>query len=347
MKFLALAALASLASSISIELSKRESPLDVKLEMTGNTELKASVTNTGSEDLKVLKTGSFLDETAVEKVEVFQGSSKVAFEGIKLRISTTNIPEEAFQVIAAGQTVETSFDVAQMHDLTAGGAFDIVSSGTLSYAKADSTELTGVVSYSSNTISASVNGAEAAKVRRAFLEKRSYVSSDCTGSRRTATVNAMSNCRSLALAASSAAGSNNAKLQEYFKSTTSSTRSTVQTVFNRVATECGTTSGGYADYYCTDVYGACGSNVLAYTLPSQSFMVNCPLYFSALSALSSSCHAQDQATTTLHEVTHLTQIRGTQDYGYGYSAVQSLSSSQNLNNADTYALFANAIYAGC
>lgn len=74
MKFLALAALASLASSISIELSKRESPLDVKLEMTGNTELKASVTNTGSEDLKVLKTGSFLDETAVEKVEVFQGS---------------------------------------------------------------------------------------------------------------------------------------------------------------------------------------------------------------------------------------------------------------------------------
>lgn len=231
-----------------------------------------------------------------------------------------------------------------MHDLTAGGAFDIVSSGTLSYAKADSTELTGVVSYSSNTISASVNGAEAAKVRRAFLEKRSYVSSDCTGSRRTATVNAMSNCRSLALAASSAAGSNNAKLQEYFKSTTSSTRSTVQTVFNRVATECGTTSGGYADYYCTDVYGACGSNVLAYTLPSQSFMVNCPLYFSALSALSSSCHAQDQATTTLHEVTHLTQIRGTQDYGYGYSAVQSLSSSQNLNNADTYALFANGMF---
>merc|ERR1712222_94637 len=159
MKFLALATLASLASSISIELSKRESPLNVKLEMTGNTELKASVTNTGSEDLKVLKTGSFLDETAVEKVEVFQGSSKVAFEGIKLRISTTNIPDEAFEVIAAGQTVETSFDVAQMHDLTAGGAFDIVSSGTLS--------------YSSNTISAPVNGAEAAKVRRAFLQKRS------------------------------------------------------------------------------------------------------------------------------------------------------------------------------
>jgi deuterolysin len=77
-------------------------------------------------------------------------------------------------------------------------------------------------------------------------------------------------------------------------------------------------------------------------------MVNCPLFFSGLTALSRQCHAQDQATTVLHEMTHLTQVKGTSDYGgYGYNFVRSLSASQNLNHADTYTLFAQALYAGC
>ena len=73
MKVLTIAALASVASTLFIDLSKRDSPLDIKLEMAGNTAVKASITNIGPTDLKVLKTGSFLDGTAVEKVEVFQG----------------------------------------------------------------------------------------------------------------------------------------------------------------------------------------------------------------------------------------------------------------------------------
>ena len=47
------------------------------------------------------------------------------------------------------------------------------------------------------------------------------------------------------------------------KSSSSSTRSTVASVFNRVASECGSTTSGVARYYCSDVYGACSSNVLA------------------------------------------------------------------------------------
>jgi deuterolysin len=152
----------------------------------------------------------------------------------------------------------------------------------------------------------------------------------------------VSACRSFAAAASSAALSNTAKVNEYFKST--SVGSQVAQVFGRVISECGSTSSGVSRTYCSDVYGACSSNVLAYTLPSGSYIVNCPLYFSAIPATTNTCHAQDQATTTLHEVTHLTQIKGTQDLGYGYSAATRLSSSQALNNADSYALFANGEY---
>jgi len=73
MKFFAVAAVASLANAVSLDFSKRDSALDVKLELTGNTAVKAVITNTGSEDLKVLKTGSFLDKATVEKVNVYQG----------------------------------------------------------------------------------------------------------------------------------------------------------------------------------------------------------------------------------------------------------------------------------
>lgn len=270
---------------------------------------------------------------------------KVAFEGVKLRINTESLNEDAFQTIAAGETVEASFDIAELHDLKAGGAFDVVAAGALSVAAADSTQISSTVSYSSNTVSATIDGAVAEAVRRSW--KRAAVQSDCTGTKKTATVNALANCRTLALAAASAAGSNTAKVNEYFKSTTSSTISTIQSVFNKAATECGSSTGGVSKQYCTDPYSACSSNVLAYTVPSLSIMDNCPIYFTALPALTKSCHAQDQATTTLHETTHLTQIKGTDDLGYGYAAATKLSTSSALNNADSYALFANAIYAGC
>ncbi|KAK1777215.1 Deuterolysin metalloprotease family-domain-containing protein [Copromyces sp. CBS 386.78] len=352
MKFLAgLSLIASVASAMSVDLTQRGGPLDVKIEVVGNTNVKASITNTGMEPLKVLKTGSILDTAAVEKTQIFSSSGPVAFDGLRLRVAASHLTEDAFQLIAPGETVSATWDPAEVHDLSAGGSFDLKVSGALQFADVDSVQLKGTIPFSSNIITGhSVDGAAASAARHSFHAKRSVVQSDCTSTKGTATRTAMSNCRALAAAASQAASSGAAaKMTEYFKSSTSSTRSTVANVFAKIASECGSTTSGVAKYYCSDVYGACSSGVLAYTLPSASYMVNCPLYFSALSALSRTCHAQDQATTTLHEVTHLSQIKGTTDQNgcYGYSCVQSLSASQNLNHADTYALFANAIYVGC
>uniref|UniRef100_L2G6H0 Neutral protease 2 n=1 Tax=Colletotrichum fructicola (strain Nara gc5) TaxID=1213859 RepID=L2G6H0_COLFN len=316
MKFLTgLSCFAALASAVVVDLNKRDSPLDVKIEAVGNSGVKASITNTGASDLKVFKTGSILDKLAVEKAEVFAGSEKVAFDGIRLRLQTAGLAEDAFEVIPAGQTVSVEWDVAEVHDLSAGGTFDVAAKGSFSYADADSTDIAGTAPF----------------VRRDFHEhvKRTVVQSDCTGTQRTATTNALSNCRSLAAAASSAAVSGSAaKMTESLAS--------------------GSTTSGVSRQYCTDIYPACSSGVIAYTLPSQSYMVNCPTFFT-MTALSRTCHAQDQATTAVHEVTHLSQIKGTTDQSscYGYSCVQSLTAAQNLNHADTYSLFANAIYVGC
>ena len=309
---LSLATLATLASGFSLN----DSPLNVELEFTGNTAVKALIKNTGSEDLKLFKTGTFLDDSHVEKVEVFKAEEKVPFDGLRLRVSTKNLEESAFQILPAGETIEASFDIAVAHDLSAGGDFKVLTEGAFAYANLDSTEIAGAVPFISNSV-------------------------DCTGTRRTATITALNNCASLARTAATNAQSNNAKMTEYFKSSTASTKNTVATVFNNIASQCGSTTSGSSRYYCSDILSACSNGVLAYTYPATSQMVNCPLFFSGLSALSSTCHAQDQATTVLHEMTHLTSVKGTSDYGgYGYNFVRSLSASQNLNHADTYTLFA-------
>ncbi|KAJ4985674.1 deuterolysin metalloprotease [Stagonosporopsis vannaccii] len=336
---LSLAALATFVSGFSLD----DSPLNVELEFTGNTAIKALIKNTGSEDIKLFKTGTFLDDSHVEKVEVFKAEEKVPFDGLRLRVSTNNLEESAFQILAAGESIEASFDIAVAHDLSSGGSFKVLTEGAFAYANLDSTEIAGAVPFISNSVDAAVDGEKAGKVRRDYQElaKRTVVQSDCTGTRRTATTTALSNCASLARTAATNAQSNNAKVNEYFKSTSTSTKSTVATVFDRIATQCGSSTSGNTRYYCSDILGACSSGVLAYTYPSTGQMVNCPLFFSGLSALSSSCHAQDQATTVLHEMTHLTQVKGTSDYGgYGYNFVRSLSAAQNLNHADTYTLFA-------
>lgn len=68
MKFFAgLAALASLAAAAP---SGAPSPLDVKLEKSGNSAIKAVVTNNGKQDLKVFKTGTIFDQVPTEKVKV-------------------------------------------------------------------------------------------------------------------------------------------------------------------------------------------------------------------------------------------------------------------------------------
>jgi deuterolysin len=62
--------------------------------------------------------------------------------------------------------------------------------------------------------------------------------------------------------------------------------------------------------------------------------------------LTNTCHNQDQATTVLHEETHAPDVYapGTLDNAYGYDAAMDLSTDGAVNNADTYALYANGTY---
>ena len=267
--------------------------------------------------------------------------TEVPFEGIKIRLLTTGLTPDAFTPLAAGETKELTVETAALHTLNDGGVFDVFAAGSLPYAEADSTELVGTLAYESNKLSMNIDGALAAKVSKALdLRRRTAVSSDCTGSKLSAVRTALSNCVSLANAAASAARSGT-KLSTYFRSTSSSVASTVAARLTAVAGDCG--GGSRTETHCTDQYQACSSNVLAYTAPAANFIAYCNLFFTALPALASTCHGQDQATTVLHETTHAPGVYspGTDDYAYGYNNAIRLSTSQAVLNADSYALYAN------
>jgi len=72
---LAGSALAAAVNGASVQLDERPSPLDVKIEMVGNSLVKASVTNNGLSALKLFKTGSILGEHVVEKTEIFSAGT--------------------------------------------------------------------------------------------------------------------------------------------------------------------------------------------------------------------------------------------------------------------------------
>ncbi|KAH7157426.1 Deuterolysin metalloprotease family-domain-containing protein [Dactylonectria estremocensis] len=349
MKLLAGLALASLAAAVPVMEKRATVGLDVELQMQGNSKVKAVITNNGQNSLKVLKSGTFLDTSAVEKAQVFSANGVVPFDGVRVNMHMASLTDAAFQRIASGESIEVDFDVAELHDLSTGGSFGILTSGALSFAEENSTNLIGSVPFHSNFLTATVDGEQAYAVRTAFTKKRSAIQSDCTGDRLTSTYASLGRCAGLAQAAQQAAESGpDDKMIEYFKSASSETRSTVAGVFSRVAAECGSTDSGNAKFYCSDVYGACSDGVLAYTVPGLNYMAYCDLFFTALSIETTTCHGQEQGTTVVHEATHLSQIKGTSDYGgYGYDFLRSLTAAEDLNHADTYALFANAINLSC
>jgi hypothetical protein len=72
---LSFAALAAAVNGAAVDLSAADAelrPLDVTLEMVGNSMVKARVKNIGASPLKLFKTGSLLGEAPIERAEIFQ-----------------------------------------------------------------------------------------------------------------------------------------------------------------------------------------------------------------------------------------------------------------------------------
>lgn len=175
-------------------------------------------------------------------------------------MQSSNLDQKYFKTLKAGQEYTVTVNTAEVHDLRKSGVYTFFTEGSMRYAIGNSTSLSNkAVAFKSNILKMAVDGAAAARIPKAIdatHDKRTVLQSGCSSSQTTSTKNALTSCASLARAAASAASSGSAaKFGEYFKSTSSSVRSTVAARLTAIAGECGSTSSGPTEYYCTDVYG--------------------------------------------------------------------------------------------
>uniref|UniRef100_L2FA48 deuterolysin n=1 Tax=Colletotrichum fructicola (strain Nara gc5) TaxID=1213859 RepID=L2FA48_COLFN len=341
--------LAALANGAAINLARRDaSPLDVKIEQVGNSELKATITNTGSSPLRVLKTGSILDDTPVERAQFTtastEGVNRVAFNGIRVYVRDTNLPDSAFKTIGAGEKVEVQWDPAKVHDLSTGGEFNVSSVGSLRYAKEGSNDIAGQIVYDSGVLTAKVDGVKAAEVHAAFHQslaaKRANVQNDCTGSKKTAIIKGLAEGQKLD---GGQGRYPRGAVADYLGSSTADAKMYCSDVGNFCAN-----AAAYAQASHLELFFLNDASTNKLSQPGlDGYIVLCENSFE-VPVSGAGCRGMDLAYLMIHEATHLSEIGATDDVCYGYEGcVDTISASQSLNNADTFAMYASGIKNSC
>lgn len=265
------------------------------------------------------------------------------FTGIDARYKMYDFTEDAFTTLAPGEAFTSIINIAALHDVS-GGNYTVSTIGAIPYASPNTTQISGSVVYQSNILALALSEDDVAIVPRAVpvLDKRTVLQK-CSGLENKELRQALGRLVNVTRIAAEAARSGDpAKFEEFFKTKDAGARQNVADRLDAISREASLTRKGATTYFCDDQYNYCDSNSLAYALPSQNLITNCPLYYT-LSSFSSVCGGQDQTNTALHEFTHTPRVfsPSTQDFAYGYSASTQLGAEQALLNADNYALFAN------
>ncbi|TFK85879.1 Metalloprotease [Polyporus arcularius HHB13444] len=346
-------ALITLAVSAALSLAtpaKRAPALEVsvtapsQVHSIDDIKITAAVTNTGSEDVKVLKFGTILDNHYPTRSFTVSKDGLVAnFTGIKLQIDLEALDDSAYVIIPAGETIVVEHEVAPLYNFEelGTGAFEFEPVTDFQVVEADAKP--NAYKVSAGKVKVNVKS-DVAKREMKAREKRSRVS--CSNSSESSFISSSySEAKSLASVVANYISSNGADslFKSYFGS---SSTSTVRNVFSAVASE----NSSSRTLSCTDPYGVCDGNVIAYTVTSTTNIYFCSIFYNEVTT-SRLCSGTTVASrnirggTVLHELTHA--LSGTNDVGYGCSYDQSLASSspsQARSNADNYNCFATQVY---
>ncbi|KAI4950497.1 hypothetical protein J4E91_004380 [Alternaria rosae] len=323
------------------------SKVEVKLERLNNINVKISLTNTGPETLRVVKLDGLLSDLDVNKIMVIREGNILPFSGIThVDIQIPALQDSAFELLSPSATVDVEFDIAHVYDLTAGGDVDLVSWGTLLHV-ASGSSVANKIPFASNTLTVNIDGAGvvATPWKSDFL-----LQDDCTADQIKTLEQARVLCYYRAWSAWEASHpdtANHAKMMEFFKDDSDEIRIQVSDGFYDIGMECDGLHDGFTKQYCND-RSDCPPGVQATTHVSSEELVirYCPNYFDASYKTDNpTCHEADKTLVMMHELAHAMMF--VDDVAYEYENFVKLNSTDNLNNADTYAFFAKAVQNGC
>ncbi|KAL4997977.1 Deuterolysin metalloprotease family-domain-containing protein [Aspergillus recurvatus] len=317
-----------------------EHSFDVTIESLGNSTVKAEVTNTGSEGLRLVQRGGILDQFPTKKVNVKGGESDPKFTGVRVEYILSHLTADGFVQLSPNQTVGSVFDLADLYELSPGQEYTAVAKGLLQYTTLANEKKFLTFSYKSNNISFTAPTDTTSR-----LEDRSTLV--CSDEYNQIVQDAISRAAEMATAAAADARTGSALFQKYFKSTSQDDMEEVAGRLDAIAKEATTT--GQLKYYCEPTAeDYCAGNVAAMMYPTLNRVVNCPGYY-ASTKVSDYCGYLDQAAITLHEYAHADALYspGTEDIAYGYESVLSLDTEDSKNNADNFAYYASSVFLQC
>ncbi|KAK0430154.1 Metalloprotease [Desarmillaria tabescens] len=334
---------------------KRDTILSVSLsgpasDVTSIDDLKftATVANTGSESVKILKYGTILDDMLpTQSFTVTKDGDTVNFTGIKISVSLKGTNDSVFAVIPPGQSVTAEHNLSALFDFASAGpgtfTFTPMTSFYITSPEARVTDAASLdkVSISSSSVDVNISGDLTKRDLFPVLNTRAV--DICTNSSKAHIIDASyTGSKALASAASSyiAANGTNSLYNSYFGT---SPTSTVRAVFDRVANE----SSNTRTMDCTDPISACQTQgIAAYTALLIGNIFFCNLFFTLASTPRLCSGTVDGTYTTdglmLHELTHATSA--TIDVTYGCAKDRALLPVEQAVNADNYNCFANAVY---
>ncbi|KAH9936815.1 Metalloprotease [Epithele typhae] len=350
MFFLAFVTLAfSAALSLAGPATKRASALEVSLTAPtevlsiGDIKISVAVTNTDSEDVKVLKYGSVLDGALpTRSFKVSKDGVEAVFTGVKLQVDMTFADDSAFIVIPAGKSVVVNHDVASLFDFESlgAGSFEFEPLNTFQVVKDNAHPSAYTVSTKPFTVNVK---SDVQKHALQTFEKRAVMNCSSTTTEADFIAASYTESKSLAALAASYVQSHgeDALFASYFGT---GTTSAVLNVLGKVAGE----NSSSRTLSCHDPYGVCQPGVIAYTaIVGDNDIYYCSIFYNEVQIArlcsDTSVEARNvRGGTTLHELTHATA--GTVDVGYGCSFDMGLSANPAVTNADSYNCFATQIY---
>jgi peptidyl-Lys metalloendopeptidase len=299
------------------------------------------ITNTSDRELSFLRYNTPLGGFESNLFLVEKDGKTVPYIG-KLAMRLGPTPDD-WVTIAEGESVEALVNLAEAYDLRTGGNYTIryrfpigVRNDNARESMASTGELPGhlLEDVESNTVAVVIDGpAMIEEVEQVAGPERAY--SGCTTSQQSSLATSRTSGQNLAARSynqlNGASGSTNSLYKTWFGTYTSSRYSTVKTGYYNIYYAFNTTW----TYTCT----SCESGVIAYVYPNQTYKVwICAAFFNYDST--------QRGSFLLHESSHWTAVRGTDDYTYGSANCKNLaisSPSKAVYNADSYRYF--SLYA--
>lgn len=307
--------------------------------------ITAVVSNPTTEDIKVLKFASLLDDLPTKSFGVRKGSDDVVFTGIEVIPDLEN--DASFVTIPAGGSLAVNHTVSALYDFETAGA------GTYTFSpRADWVVSEEGASHTllpiSEAISVEIEITEDVAQRPVFPPLNQLSTPVCNdANRKNFIAAALSEARALAggAAADIRSRPNSAQYTSYFNN---NNRDDVWYNFDRIAGDLA--SSGSRSLFCTDRAGGACSNagVVAYTLlvTSGGNIVGSDIYmcngFFGMRATNDVCSGAAFSSTRgnvmLHELAHA--VFKAEDVVYGCDGSRGLSEANKKKNADNYSCMA-------